>query len=63
MQAKNNIELQACKKCGYPYGRRINYGHAFNNKTTYRITCPRCSYCTKEKDTIQEAVDAWNYRN
>lgn len=58
-----DIELKSCKKCGYPHGRCINYGHAFSNKITYRISCPQCSYCTKEKDTLQEAVDAWNYRN
>ncbi len=58
-----NMELKPCKKCGYLHGRRINYyGHAFSNKKTYRITCPQCSYCTKEKDSLQEAIDAWNYR-
>ena len=57
-----NMELKPCKKCGHLHGRRINYGHAFSNKITYRITCPQCSYCTKEKDTLQEAIDAWNYR-
>lgn len=57
------MELKPCKKCGYPHGRCINYGHFGNNKTTYRISCPSCGYCTKEKDKIQEAVDAWNNRH
>ena len=58
-----DVKLMPCKKCGYLYGRRIKYGHAFSSKTTYRITCPSCSYCTKEKDTLREAIDVWNSRN
>ena len=56
------MKLKPCKKCGYVHGRRIDYGYAFSNKTTYRITCPKCSYCTKEKNSLQEAIDAWNCR-
>lgn len=56
------IEMLSCKKCNHR-GRIIRYGH-FNepNKTTYRISCPNCSYSTKEKNTKQEALFAWNFR-
>lgn len=56
------MELLPCKKCGYAPGRRITYGHFFGRKSTYRISCPSCSYCTKEKQTKQEAEEAWNRR-
>ena len=39
-----------CKKCGYDRGRIIPYGHFQSNQTTYRISCPKCSYCTREKE-------------
>lgn len=55
-------KLKSCKKCGYLRGRRINYGHFNSRKTTYRVSCPSCSYCTKEKGTWEEAVEAWNRR-
>ena len=55
-------ELLPCKKCGHQPGRKIRYGHFSSNKETYRISCPACGYCTKEKDTFEEAIAAWNYR-
>lgn len=55
-------KLMPCKKCGYSHGRIITYGHFQNNDDTYRISCPRCSYCTKEKATVEEAIEAWNRR-
>lgn len=57
-----NSTLMPCKKCGYNHGRIIPYGHFQGNQTTYRISCPRCSYCTKEKETMKEAIESWNQR-
>jgi hypothetical protein len=54
--------LMPCKKCGYNNGRIVPYGHFQSNQTTYRISCPKCSYCTKEKETVEEAAEAWNRR-
>lgn len=54
--------LMPCKKCGYDTGRIIPYGHFQSNQTTYRISCPKCGYCTKEKETVEEATEAWNKR-
>lgn len=51
--------LAPCKKCGYEFPRFITYGHPFPNPGTYRISCPKCSYCTHEKKTKFEAKDAW----
>ena len=50
-------ELKPCR-CGYTTPRIISYGF----KNTWRISCPKCSYCTKEKLTKAEAVEAWNRR-
>ena len=52
-----------CKKCGWEHFRVTPYGHLDHNITTYRVSCPRCGYCTKEKDTREEAIGAWNQRN
>ena len=54
--------LMTCKKCGYNHGNIIPYGHFRSNQITYRISCPICSYCTKEKATVEEAIGAWNRR-
>lgn len=54
--------LKPCKRCGYDHGSIIPYGHFQSNQTTYRISCPRCSYCTKEKETVEDAAEAWNRR-
>ena len=51
-------EYYCCKKCGWNRPRLIVYGHFNTPKDTYRITCPRCSYCTKEKQTKEEAINA-----
>ena len=56
-------EYYCCKKCGWNRPRLIVYGHVYTPENTYRITCPRCSYCTKEKQTKEEAINAWNQRN
>lgn len=55
-------KLKPCKKCGYKRGRVIPYGYFQSDKITYRISCPRCGYCTKEKVLVSEAIDAWNRR-
>lgn len=55
-------ELKPCKKCGYGHGRVITYGHFRSAQNTYRVSCPQCSYCTKEKQSREEAVEAWNRR-
>lgn len=55
------IKLLPCKKCNHR-GRVIRYGHCGSTNITYRISCPNCSYCTKEKDTEIEARFAWNFR-
>ena len=55
-------EYYCCKKCGWNRPRLIVYGHFNSTADTYRITCPRCSYCTKEKQTKEEAINAWNQR-
>lgn len=52
-----------CKKCGWEHSRVIPYGHLDHSVTTYRVSCPRCGYCTKEKNTREEAIGAWNQRN
>ena len=55
--------LLPCKKCSHSPGRVIIYGHPHTPLTfSYRISCPKCSYCTKEKETINEAIAAWNQR-
>lgn len=54
--------LLPCKKCGHIYGRLIIYGHADKSPDTYRISCPKCGYCTKEKKVITNAYAAWNQR-
>lgn len=51
------MDKKPCKKCGYEYGRTIHY-----YGDTYRISCPSCSYSTKEKQTLDEAIIAWNQR-
>lgn len=56
-------EYYCCKKCGWNRPRLIVYGHFNTPENTYRITCPKCSYCTKEKQTKEEAINAWNQRN
>ena len=56
-------EYYCCKKCGWNRPRLIVYGHFNTPENTYRITCPKCSYCTKEKQTKEEAITAWNQRN
>lgn len=48
-------ELKPCR-CGCTTPRIISYGFT----DTWRISCPKCSYCTKEKLTKTEAVKAWN---
>lgn len=53
-------KLAPCKKCGYNLPMVIIYGHTFPNPDTYRISCPNCSYCTREKKTELEAEEAWN---
>lgn len=58
----NIFTLMPCKKCGYNHSRIIPYGHFQSNQITYRISCPKCSYCTKEKATVEEAAEAWNRR-
>ena len=55
-------ELKPCKKCGWEHPRRIRYGNFKGHPDTYRITCPNCSYCTKEKLSMSEAIEAWNRR-
>lgn len=57
---KQDKVINPCKRCGYDRPRRITYGHIDVNRRAYRITCPNCSYCTKEKGTVEQAVDAWN---
>lgn len=57
------INYYCCKKCGWNKPRLIVYGHFNSVKDTYRISCPICSYCTKEKQTREEAINAWNKRN
>lgn len=59
----SNSVLMPCKRYGYNHGRIIPYGHFQSDKITYRISCPKCSYCTKEKKTREEAIEAWNQRN
>lgn len=49
-----------CKKCGNEIPNRIRYGHFGGGPDTFRCTCSDCGYQTKEKPTLQEAVDAWN---
>ena len=51
------MERMVCKKCGDSYGRSIRY---YNDK--WRITCPKCSYCTNLKDSYEQAEEAWNDR-
>ena len=55
-------ELKPCKKCGWEHPREIRYGHLQGRPDTYRTTCPNCSYCTKEKLSMSEAVEAWHRR-
>lgn len=56
------MEIKPCKRCGSIRYRVIPYGHFDDwKRVTYRISCPDCGYVTKEKRTIQEAVNAWNY--
>lgn len=55
-----SFEFKPCKKCGYTNHRKIRYGHFEGESDTFRITCPNCSYQTKEKPTLDEARDAWN---
>jgi hypothetical protein len=59
----DNFKLMPCKKCSYSRGRIIPYGHFQSDEITYRIACPRCSYCTKEKNTKDMAIEAWNQRS
>ena len=54
--------LKPCKKCGWERPRKIRYWHLQGRPATYRITCPNCSYCTKEKSSMSEAIEAWNRR-
>ena len=54
--------LLPCKKCNHSPGRIITYGHLTPRIFTYRISCPKCGYCTKEKETVDEAIVAWNQR-
>ncbi len=55
-------DLKPCKKCNWERPRQIRYGHLQGRPDTYRITCPNCSYCTKEKTALSEAIEAWNRR-
>ena len=55
-------DLKPCKKCKWEHPREIRYGHLQGRQDTYRITCPNCSYCTKEKSSMSEAIEAWNRR-
>lgn len=58
----NLIKFKPCKKCASIRHRIIPYGHIDDYKRiTYRISCPDCGYATKEKNTLEEAADAWNY--
>lgn len=56
------IEFSPCKRCSSFRHRIIPYRNTNGfERITYRITCPNCGYATKEKDTLEEAVYAWNY--
>ena len=56
-------DLKPCKKCNWERPWQIRYGHLLQGRPdTYRITCPNCSYCTKEKTALSEAIEAWNRR-
>ena len=55
-------DLKPCKKCNWERPRKIRYGHLQGRPDTYRITCTNCSYCTKEKSSMSEAIEAWNCR-
>lgn len=59
-----NDSLLPCKRCGRNFTHRlIIYSHlSFNNKT-YRLSCINCGYCTKEKNTEEEARKAWDQRD
>jgi len=57
------MERLPCKKCGDGKGRVQIYAHFGEEHKTYRVTCPMCSYSTKEKSTLDEAEKAWNQRN
>ena len=46
-----------CKRCHGDRHRLIRYAHG-----GFRISCPLCGYCTKMKNTIDDAVIAWNER-
>ena len=63
MEETQLFSILPCKKCGNSFGRLIMYGY-YNNPslTTYRISCPKCGYCTKEKETRYDAWMAWNQR-
>jgi hypothetical protein len=56
MEEAQLFSILPCKKCGNSFGRLIMYGY-YNNPslTTYRISCPKCGYCTKEKRTQHDA--------
>lgn len=53
-------QIKPCKKCGYVHARHIRYKHAGFGHYTHRISCPFCGYCTNEKDSLEEACNAWN---
>ena len=52
-----NDQLLPCKKCGDNNGYTVHYENGV------RIVCPKCGYCTREKDHIKNAIDAWNMRS
>ena len=55
MEEKNALP---CKKCGAGFLRIL-----YSVGGRVAISCPKCSYCTKYKQTKEEAIDAWNQRN
>lgn len=48
-------KLAPCKKCGATPGRIVLYSWA-----KCRCTCPNCGYATKLKDSMDDAIFAWN---
>ena len=54
-------DLKACKKCGWSHYRIIPYGHFDSNRITYRIACPRCSYCTNAAEVVMYCKDCKYY--
>lgn len=46
-----------CKKCGKDRGSAVRY-----SDNAWRMICFGCGYCTKEKETREDAIYAWNQR-